>query len=146
MPFDESFQPLRMSLSTTTPPVPDAVTPVCANFTVVLVTAVTVKVPLKAALELPVIVIESPTAQVCAVVVVTVTTLLLRAIVEIERVLSAPFLSSHPIAAPGAARSKLQSPLCESQFHSPRTVTVVVPPPLSCFDATMVFGIGFPAS
>src|ERR1051325_5151456 len=88
MPFDESFQPLRMSLSTTTPPVPDAVTPVCANFTVVLVTAVTVKVPLKAALELPVIVIESPTAQVCAVVVVKVTTLLLRAIVEIERGLS----------------------------------------------------------
>ena len=47
---------------------------------------------------------------------------------------------------PVAARSKLQSELCESQFHSPRTKTVTVPSALGWMLPWIVPRIGFPAS
>src|SRR5262249_27211395 len=54
--------------------------------------------------------------------------------------------SPHAIARPAATRSELQSVLCESQFHWPRTYTVTVPSPLSTASARIVFRIGLPAS
>src|SRR5881392_723524 len=47
---------------------------------------------------------------------------------------------------PVAARSKLQSELCESQFHWPRTDTVTVPSALGWISPWIVPRIGFPAS
>src|SRR5947207_2923132 len=47
---------------------------------------------------------------------------------------------------PVAARSKLQSELCESQFHWPRTKTVTVPSGLGWRLPWIVVRIGFPAS
>src|SRR5437867_2908057 len=47
---------------------------------------------------------------------------------------------------PVAARSKLQSELCESQFHWPRTKTVTVPSGLGWRLPWIVPRIGFPAS
>jgi len=47
---------------------------------------------------------------------------------------------------PVAARSKLQSELCESQFHWPRTKTVTVPSALGWMLPWIVPRIGFPAS
>jgi hypothetical protein len=63
----------------------------------------------------------SPTSKVCAVVVVIVTVVPLRVAVPIVRVRSAPFGSFQTIPTPVPARSKLQSLVCVSQFHCPRT-------------------------
>src|SRR3954451_21288324 len=49
-------------------------------------------------------------------------------------------------ATPVAARSALQSVVCDSQFHWPGTYTVTVPSPLSTLEALIVPRIGLPAS
>ena len=105
IPFAESFQPLKMLLSSTVPlPVTVRFAPVCEYLSDVPDTEVTVNVPLKEVFGGNVTVIESPTAHVC-VAVVTVTTLVARTAFVIVRVLSAPLRSPHAIAAPVAARS-----------------------------------------
>jgi hypothetical protein len=141
------MNPLKTSRSVTVPPEPDPV-PLLVYLTCVLSLEVMTKVPLKPVPPTtPCTRMSSPTANVCAVVVVSVTVVPLRVAVEMLRVRSAPLGSFQISPTPVAARSKLQSLLCESQFHWPRTYTVT-PEPLASGTIVplIVPRIGLPAS